>query len=228
MPRNIDPSVPVDKPETAWMLVLHRPLRRELGLMSDEVRAVAAGDTVKARLLARHIELFLRFLHIHHDGEDRLLWPALTMRVPMRNELIARIEGQHAAIAGLIAQVTPILPRWSRTAEVGGRDQLARTLRGLNAALVEHLDLEENAILPLVHEHITVGEWSALAQHTEDQIPKDPWRVSVLAGAILDGASPAERSWFLAQVPPPVRMYLRFVGLGVYERHIDSIRQRAI
>lgn len=227
MPRNIDPRAPVDKPETAWMHVMHRPLRREFGLMPDAVRAVAAGDTANARPLARHIELFLRFLHIHHDGEDQLLWPALTKRVPMRAELIATIEGQHAAVAGLIAQVTSILPRWSGTADLGRRDQLADALRGLDAALVEHLDLEENAILPLVHEHITVDEWNSLARDTERQIPKDPWRASVLAGAILDGASPSERSWFLYQVPPPVRLYLRLVGLGVYQRHIDGIRRLA-
>jgi hypothetical protein len=225
VPRNIDPNAPVDKPETAWMLVMHRPLRREFGLLPDRVRA--AGDAAAARPLARHIDLFLRFLHIHHDGEDQLLWPALTARVPMRQELIARIEGQHAAIADRVAEVTPILARWSRTVDTARRDQLADALDGLHAALVEHLDLEETAILPLVHEHITVGEWSSLARHTEAHIPKDPWRVAVLAGAVLDGASPAERSWFLDQIPPPVRGYLRLIGLSVYQRHIDGIRRRA-
>ena len=36
------------------------------------------------------------------------------------------------------------------------------------------------------------------------------------AGLVLDGATPAERAWFLSGMPPPARLLRRLIGVRQY------------
>src|SRR4051812_19732567 len=87
-PMPIDPSAPLDKPETAQMVVIHKVFRREFRLLPVAIASVPDGDTDAARPLAAHTELMLAMLHEHHESEDELIWPLLHARVPMEDELI--------------------------------------------------------------------------------------------------------------------------------------------
>src|SRR5689334_20924962 len=62
------------------MVVVHKAFRRELRLIPELVRAVPAGDTTRAAVVAGHARLVLQGLHLHHTGEDELLWPKLLQR----------------------------------------------------------------------------------------------------------------------------------------------------
>ena len=62
------------------MVIVHRAFRRELAVIPRLVRAVPAGDTRRAAVVARHARLVLQGLHLHHTGEDELLWPKLLER----------------------------------------------------------------------------------------------------------------------------------------------------
>ena len=56
------------------------------------------------------------------------------------------------------------------TATSPRRDELARSLDTLTTAVLEHLDLEERHVLPLIAEHITPGEWATLGDHGRDRM----------------------------------------------------------
>lgn len=69
--------------DTRDMLVVHTALRREFRRAPDLVRAAtsaASADTGACERVADHVAWLLGFLHHHHDGEDRLLWPLLRDR----------------------------------------------------------------------------------------------------------------------------------------------------
>ena len=68
--------------DTRDMLVVHNAVRREWGLAPGLVRAVEAGDTRRAEVVAGHLDLQAAMLQHHHEGEDRVLWPVLLPRVP--------------------------------------------------------------------------------------------------------------------------------------------------
>jgi hypothetical protein len=219
----IDAAAPENKPETAQMVVIHKALRREFGLLPGLVGTVSGGDAARARLLIRHAELLLFFLHSHHDSEDRLLWPILADRVPAARELTATMEQQHRAVDGLIAAIKPELASWS-AGDGTARGRLAGYLTRLDAALGEHLDAEEAEILPLAHEHLSVAEWEAAEKDAEQHMPRNPRLGLLMAGMVLEDATPAERAWFLSELPAAARVMWRLAGRSLYAAHLKRVR----
>jgi len=219
----IDATAPKDKPETAQMVVIHRAMRREFRLLPRLIAAASGPDTARAQLLARHAELLLLFLHTHHDSEDRLLWPLLAGRVPAAKKLTATMEGQHRAIDDLITAIRPELASWS-AGDYTAREPLAGRLTQLHAALGEHLDAEETQILPLVHDHVTVAEWEAIQADATQHLPKNPRLGLLLAGMVLEDATPAEQAWFLNELPAPARLMRRLAGRSLYASYVQCIR----
>jgi hypothetical protein len=219
----IDPDAPADKPETQQMKVIHRAMRREFARLPGLVAAVPAGDTARARLLGGHLGLVLGMLHEHHEAEDDLLWPLLVQRAPLQKDLVGLMEKQHRAIADAVGAVTEQTPVWTAHAGADARDRLAAALRDLEPALTEHLDLEESAVLPLVHEHLTVPEWRAPQQHAMRHGPKSVGDKLNLAGIVLQDATPREQAWFLGQMPAPARLLWRLAGARRYTRYAAQL-----
>src|SRR6476620_11246093 len=54
------------------MIVVHRAFRREFTLLPQLVRDVAAGDTARAAVVAKHALLLLDGPQQHHTSEDLL------------------------------------------------------------------------------------------------------------------------------------------------------------
>jgi hemerythrin-like domain-containing protein len=214
----------VDKPETEQMVVIHQALRREFTLLPALVAAVPDNDTGRARTVSEHLTLVLGFLHDHHEAEDELIWPLLRQRVPMNNDLIDTIEKQHRTVADAIHAIQASLPAWSAHAAAADRDRIAETLRVLDTALTEHLDLEEQQILPLIHQHLTVPEWLAPQHYAAQHGPKSLSGKLTVAGLVLEDASPPQRAWFMSMLPPPARVLWRLVGARRYTAHVRQIR----
>lgn len=220
----INPDSPVDKPETQQMKVIHQAMRREFVLLPDLVAGVRGGDTARARLVGGHLSLVLGMLHEHHEAEDDLLWPILVERVPLERDLITVMEKQHQAIADAVSTVVAELPAWTTDAAPAARDRLADALRSLEPALSEHLNLEEEAVLPLIHQHLTVPEWLAPQKHAMKHGPKTLTGKLTLAGMVLEDASRGERGWFLGEMPAPARLLWRLMGARRYDRHVRRVR----
>jgi hypothetical protein len=209
-------------PWTHEMVLVHRVFRREFGLAPALVAAVPPHDRRAATLAGGHLRFVLDGLHVHHSGEDELLWPLLAERAALKGELVAGMQSQHEALATHLATVRTVLARWETTAEHGVGAELIAALRPLHELLVAHLDEEEQRILPLVTDWITADEWARLAQHGFAHMPK---RVLFRQlGAILEDTDERERRDFLATVPPPVRLLWTVFGHRVYLRYIRRIR----
>lgn len=204
------------------MVVVHRVFRREFRMLPELVRAVAAGDTARAAVLAAHGRLLLKGLHGHHTSEDLLLWPKLLDRCSPDAELVHRMEAQHERVHDAIERIGPALQRWEAEARPAVTEEVASAFDDLRTALLEHLADEEREILPLAARHITQAEWNELGEHgmQETRLREMP----ILFGAVTEEATPEERAHMLAVVPPPVRFLLRTVLARRYERYISRVR----
>lgn len=190
--------------DTRDMLVVHTALRREFGQAPELVRAAGAQDAATRDRIADHVTWLLNFLHHHHDGEDRLLWPLLRERAGAElAPLVDTMEAQHAGIAVLVDRATEQLSSWRRT---GDGDALAATLDQLYGGLVEHLALEEREVLPLAATHVRPHEWARLGEEGMASIPGKE-RPRVLGMFMLEGDPAAIRA-MLAHAPLPVRMLM--------------------
>jgi hemerythrin-like domain-containing protein len=208
--------------DTRDMVLVHRVFRREFGLLPLMVRGVADGDVRAAARVARHAREMTDALHHHHHNEDELLWPRLLERAPLDADLVARMQAQHAAMAEILRRVQTVLPAWPRTARSRDASTLADAFTELAAGLGEHLDSEEQQVLPIVARTITPPEWGELAQRGFAAMPKR--RALVFLGHILSSASPAEQARFLHRVPPKVRLAYRLIGHRAFTRETAILR----
>jgi iron-sulfur cluster repair protein YtfE (RIC family) len=207
------------------MVVVHRGFRREFWLLPELVRAVPAGDTDRAAVLAAHARLVLTGLHLHHTAEDELLWPKLLDRAAPDAALVHRMEAQHERVEHHTERLTAALTRWEAEARPAVTEEVAATFDALRTALLEHLDEEEREILPLAARHVSPEEWDELGQHgiaamTRSQLP-------LMFGAVLEEATPEETVEMLAKLPLPVRLLARTVFLPRYRRYVRRVRAAA-
>jgi hemerythrin-like domain-containing protein len=213
----------VERVDTHEMVIVHRLFRREFRLLPVMVRLVPAGDRDRAAVVADHAADMTYTLHHHHTGEDLLLWPKLLARASPRAELVQRMQAQHERVAVLLDRVGVLTPEWRRSADPVTRDELAGVLAQTSAALDEHLSDEENDILPLVAEHITVSEWDALTAYGKKVLPKNS-KAFVYLGLILQETTAAECAAFLRRLPAPLRWAWRLIGHRIYRRAMTRLR----
>jgi hemerythrin-like domain-containing protein len=207
--------------DTRDMILVHRVFRREFRLLARMVQAIGEGDAGRAAEVGRHAREMSDALHHHHESEDELLWPRLALRAPGAG-LTDRMAPQHAALGAILGRIDAALPRWQRSPDAASSRALAADLASLHAQLEEHLDDEEESVLPVVGRVITTAEWDELGERGFAAMPKR--RALVFLGYILEGASAEERSRFLRRVPPPVRLLYRLVGRRAYARESAALR----
>jgi iron-sulfur cluster repair protein YtfE (RIC family) len=208
--------------DTHDMVVVHRAFRREFRLAPALVRAVPAGDTARAAVVAAHLRLCLEGLHLHHGGEDELLWPLLLERSAPDAELVHRMEAQHARAHELSDRLAPALDRWEAEARPAVSEEVATTFEALHAVLLEHLDAEERDLLPLAARHVSQEEWGRLGEHGAAEMSKA--QLPVFLGMVLEEATPEERTGMLAVLPAPVRFLVRTVFARRYRRYVRRVR----
>jgi hemerythrin-like domain-containing protein len=204
------------------MVVVHRAFRREFAVISRLVRAVAAGDTARAGVVGAHARLCLDGLHLHHTGEDELLWPKLLDRATPSTELIYRMEAQHHEVELLVEQLGPALTRWMSEARPAVGEEVASLFDRLRAVLVEHLDDEEAHILPIAARVISPEEWRALGEHGTSQMT--PAQLPLMFGMVVEETTPEEKQEMLAGLPAPARVLLKTYGAWRYRRYVNAVR----
>lgn len=219
---NVTSPVATPRPDVNEMVVIHRVFRREFTALPKLIRAGADGDVARGRIVAEHLTVILDGLHMHHTGEDAVLWPLLQVRAAPSTALVETMEHQHGIVDSRTHELRAQSDAWAQAPTSTGGERLARTVEGLSAVLFEHLELEEREILPLVSCHITVAEWQSLGEHGRDVMSAR--QLPLMFGAILEEADAGEKARLLAEMPLPVRLFLRTVGARQYRRYITRVR----
>lgn len=211
-----------DKPDINEMRVIHRAFRREFNAVPGLIRRVPDGNVARMRIVAQHAQFLLTGLHIHHTGEDENLWPLLLERAKPSTELIETMQAQHERVHEHVDRCQRLLDTWLRTASSTDGEELAAAVEQLRRALFEHLDQEEQDILPLAEEYVTVEEWGRLGEHGRDSMARS--ELPLMFGAILEEADPEERARMMTLLPPPIRLLMRTLGARKYKRYISTVR----
>ncbi len=208
--------------DTTDMVIVHRMFRRECALLPQLVAAVPPGDLARARTVAGHAREVLDMLHHHHLGEDELLWPRLSARTPFHADLLARMDSQHQGLAVLLEHAATSFTAWQNAPTAPTSTALTALLEQLSAGLNEHFDEEEAAVLPIVERVITAAEYQEVGQRGLVSIPLT--RRLVVLGSLLEGATPQERTDFLAAVPAPARLAYRLIGVRQHRHETTRLR----
>ncbi|MFJ3671242.1 hemerythrin domain-containing protein [Streptomyces sp. NPDC090106] len=211
-----------ERPYTHEMVVVHRVFRRESRFLPRLVRAVPDSETARATEVADFLREYTAGLHHHHELEDELVWPLLRARAEQDDELVGRMEEQHRRIDQSLAAVAEWTPLWEQGADAIAREELALALEEHRTALLEHLDDEEQLVLPLIAEHLTVAEWDLVGHRGMERLPKN--KLMLALGAILEDATPQERAYFLGKAPLIGRLLWKAVGRRQYAASCRALR----
>jgi hemerythrin-like domain-containing protein len=200
------------------MPTLHSFFRREIRLAGPLVRRVAVGDTHRASVVARHLEFVTRSLHHHHTVEDELLWPRLLERVPQDlAPIVELMQTQHERLDGLLGEIDTLVPEFRTSADAADRDRLADLFEDLATSLVEHLDAEEQRLIPLADRTLTDAEWDELGEAGRSGTPRS--ELTLTMGMYQYEGSPDAIAHMLADAPPPVRWIVPRLSQRAFRRH---------
>jgi deazaflavin-dependent oxidoreductase (nitroreductase family) len=199
--------------DTSEMNVVHVVFRREFRNLPALVRAVPAGDTPRAAVVRRHVDFMFMFLTHHHEAEDAALWPAVSGRVPA--DLVLLMEDQHKRAHAAIEAVGPVLSRWCGTADPADREELAGLLDRLHTVLIEHLDAEEQRMLPVAAATLTQEQWEHFGRVAKTG-PIAP--VPLIIGMLRYETDPERFRVIMADMPAPIRAVLLPLARWAFRR----------
>ena len=207
------------------MLIVHDMFRREFALMPGLVRGVAAGDRDRAQIIGDHIEGATSALHTHHVLEDDNVWPLLLDRCGESvAPLVKLMEGQHHQIARLIPQVDEALTVWRDSPTVESRQALVDVLDRLIPALKEHLSAEEDRVVPLMEQYITVAEWHPTMG---SELAADPAQSPLTIGLLMYEGDPHSIDQYVAAMPADARPGIRQLAAKTFADHSQRVHGTA-
>ena len=198
------------KPDVHDMVVVHRTFRRSCAELPDLVRGLRPGDTARAGLVVDAVRFMLMGLEAHHLSEDEFLWPRLAARAVVQAEAITRMEEQHHRLEELVTQVRGALDGLAADPRQPLCEQVAAQLAELGSVLTAHMDEEENTILPLAAEHLSVAEWEELGEISLAKLEKK--HLLRAFSALMAVATPEEQQTILTKAPLPARLLWRLSG----------------
>jgi iron-sulfur cluster repair protein YtfE (RIC family) len=208
--------------DTRDMIVVHTAFRREFRLAPGLVRTTSVGDLSRAAIVAAHLELMTGFVQLHHMEEDRLLWPKLLDRASDQLATVVTVaQTQHKQIHDLVASVEALGLRWTRRAAAAEREELANVLDQLYVLLKEHLDAEEQHILPLAARWLSPAEWYQLGEEAMSELPRK--KLALIFGMLMYQGNPEVISSILAHAPLLPRLLMPALGPRAYARYARRV-----
>lgn len=212
--------------DTRVMNTLHTFFRREHRLAGGLLRGVADGDTDRSAVVGSHLDFLCRALHHHHTVEDRVLWPLLRQRVPEELAPIVNLmESQHERVDGLIEEASTLLPGWTRNADAATAARLADLFDTLYVHLVEHLDAEEQRLLPLAARCVTQAEWDHMGEVARREAPREDGLLAL--GMFQHEGDPEVFAMMIAEAPAPVRWLLPKLARRAFRKHALAVHGTA-
>ncbi len=165
-------------------LALHSMLRKEWALLATAASRVPSGAQARATEVARHAEVLIAALDLHCHGETEAVWPLLADRCHDSFEWPRRILlKDHSRMDQLLEALDFALERWCSNANAARRDVLNDIVGRIGAALDQHLDHEEQLVLPLMKQHVAAGEFEAIVETQAFNF--EPWLQTLLLGMLM-------------------------------------------
>ncbi|HEY6538649.1 MAG TPA: hemerythrin domain-containing protein [Candidatus Dormibacteraeota bacterium] len=211
--------------DTSDMLIPHAMFRTSLASAGRIVAGASRGDAEQTAMVASYLDNVLRFLDAHHEGEDAVVWPVLAVRSRAAAELLARMQGQHAAIHELREKAGAALTAWTASGSQEDGRELASALQGLAAEIDIHFGEEEAEILPVASRNMSPQEWGQLPGHAMQHFTGD--KIWLILGLVFEQMTPEQLAVTLQHLPPPVVQMWDTTGRATFEEFIARVRATA-
>jgi hypothetical protein len=192
------------RPDTTDMLAVHAVFRDTLAAAPGLIDGASDGDAARVALVANYYDNILRFLEVHHESEEQLVFPLLRQRCPADSAVVDQMETEHTDMLVLLEEAQRAVTAWESGEVDADRAASARdALDALRVQLIMHLDHEESSLLPLCAPYLSPEEWGALPGHALASYRGD--KVWLILGLIRERMTDEQRAAMLEHMPPPAR-----------------------
>jgi hemerythrin-like domain-containing protein len=204
------------------MAIVHQTFRQAYDESARLVRGAASSSQERVEFLADHVDFAAAMLHIHHEGEDELLYPKLIERLPDKASATEQIKDEHQEIQTQVEAVSEATKMWRENPSKDSNESLASALDKLNATMQIHLDNEEQKVVPLAAVALTQKEWDELGKHAVAQMA--PKQRAIAFGLLLDPLNEADRAHMKKHLPAPVRLLFPLLIQRPWTKYSTTLR----
>lgn len=183
---------------TADMIAVHAAL---IGALDDAPSLIgsAEGTIDRVEIIGSFYDNVLEFLHVHHAGEDELIYPILEERCPEEKATLQRVDAQHTLLDEPMERARSALAAWREAPSVESGRTVVSLIGTVGETLWPHLGEEEATVLPIASAWMSPEEWGQLPGHALRSFRTDkPW---LSIGLIREHLSPEHRDLMLARMP---------------------------
>jgi iron-sulfur cluster repair protein YtfE (RIC family) len=208
------------RPDTKDMYAVHGVFRDSLGATPTLIGGIAPGDAERVALIANYYENILSFLEAHHDGEEKLVFPLLRERCDGAGALIDHMAEQHGEALALLEEAKSSLAAWP-SGDAAAQAAAQERLDALCGHLVEHLNEEEQKVLPLAAANLSMEEWGALPGHGMANFHGD--KIWLILGLIRERMTDEQRAAMLEHLPPPALEMWNGFGEQAFKEYSSEV-----
>ncbi|MGD0392241.1 MAG: hemerythrin domain-containing protein [Acidimicrobiales bacterium] len=188
--------------QTSDMIAVHQALLGSLDAAPDLV-GKAGVDPDRVEIISSFYDNVLEFLHVHHAGEDEMIYPLLEERCAHEKALLERIDDQHKLLYEPMDGAWATIAAWRASPSAEGGQAVVEAISTVDTTLRPHLKEEEDTVLPIASAWMSPEEWSQLPGHALQSFRGDkPW---LALGLVREGLTSEQRDGMLAGMPPPLR-----------------------
>ncbi len=208
--------------ETSDMIAVHRALLGSLDAAPTLV-AKAIEDPERTDAVGSFFENVLEFLHVHHAGEDELIYPRLEERCAGNKAVLERIDEQHTLLYEPMEVAAAAIDAWRvDRSEERGRS-VVDAIGTVDQTLRPHLSEEEVTVLPLASAWMSPEEWAELPVHAMRSFRGDkPW---LSLGLIMENVGDDRWKDMLARMPPERQALWRQEWRSAFHAFITDVRR---
>jgi hemerythrin-like domain-containing protein len=188
--------------EVSDMYAVHQAL---IGALDAAPTYVATADLDRDRIevIGSFYENVIEFLHVHHTGEDELIYPVLEERCPDRRSELERIDDQHKLLHDPMDAARSAVATWRAAPSTDNAHAVIDALAAIAEVLRPHLAEEESVMLPIAARWMSPEEWGQVPAHGMRIFHGDkPW---LPLGLIYEQLNQEQRDGMLAGMPPEMR-----------------------
>jgi hemerythrin-like domain-containing protein len=184
------------------MYAVHKALIGALDAAPAYV-AKADLDPERAEVIGSFYENVIEFLHVHHTGEDELIYPVLEERCAESRSDLERIDDQHKLLHAPMDAGRSAIAAWRAAPSPETAQAVIDAIAAIAEPLRPHLAEEETVVLPIAAKSMSPEEWGALSGHAMMIFRADkPW---LPLGLLREQLDQEHRDGMLAGMPPEMR-----------------------
>ncbi|HET9899723.1 MAG TPA: hemerythrin domain-containing protein, partial [Actinomycetes bacterium] len=185
------------------LIAMHKAMRADSERLIAAVDVLPSGDTAHAAALGRAFAAIVGLIHEHHWTEDDVMYPFLLERVSTFEGDAIRLENDHVELDAAMARINARFRLLGHQLSVrlwqDTRSHLLDEAVVFNRVLVDHLDREEDVVVPPIESMLSAAEQHTL--HKEESELSTFRHMRMAVPRVLANATPEEEAYLRGVAP---------------------------